>query len=102
MNQEVIEFLHEKLHLHQNKDTACLAGAVSLCLELGSVPSDLYARLSEMGYGSIVSIRKSMSRIAPDIWERGAGIFHFPEIQYESPLATIHHILYALSGRKIW
>lgn len=102
MNPKVIPFLHDELHLHKTAETECVRRLLDLCLELGECPENIYEIMEERDLGSRASCQKHMSRVGRKLWERGTGVFHTAECEYESPLETVHDILYYLSDHKIW
>lgn len=102
MYQDPMTFLHDVLKMRRTIDVVRVCQILRAVLELGYCPDQLYSAMSGTGIASLSALRKSVSRIAPEIWKRGAGIFHPVNCEYDSPLNTIHDLLYYLSDGKIW
>ena len=96
----VTEFLYQ-LDCYGSNDIHYVAAVLELVMKLGYFPKDVYQQAAASIQVSEYALRKGISRIAPDLWKAGSGIFHKKKAECPKPKTVLKKMVATLSEGKI-
>lgn len=87
--------------LPRSRNLCYVKALLELVLKQGNFPPDAYRQTAEKLQVTYAALRQGFSRIAPALWEAGAGVFHKPEAPCPKPKDVLEKLVFYLSDGKI-